>query len=43
MMLKDTGMEWTEKDVATWHNPQVVQPETLLEMFIDLAEQWEKL
>lgn len=43
MMLKGTGVEWIEKDVATGHSPQVVQPETLLDMFIELAEQWERL
>jgi hypothetical protein len=43
MMIKGTGVEWIEKDIETGHSPQVVQPETLLEMFIELAEQWEKL
>jgi hypothetical protein len=43
MMLKGTGVEWIEKDIATGHSPQVVQPETLLDMFIELAEQWERL
>ncbi|KAI1383941.1 uncharacterized protein F4822DRAFT_433891 [Hypoxylon trugodes] len=43
MMLKGTGVEWIENDIDTGHSPQIVQPETLLVIFIELAEQWEKL
>lgn len=43
MMLKSTGVEWIEKDIDTGHSPQIVQPENLLDMFIELAELWEKL
>lgn len=43
MMLQGTGVEWIKKDVATGHSPQVVQPEALLDIFIELTEQWEKL
>ncbi|KAI0890978.1 hypothetical protein F4806DRAFT_484218 [Annulohypoxylon nitens] len=43
MMLKGTGVEWIEKDIDTGHSPQIVQPETLLDMFIELTELWEKL
>lgn len=43
MMLEGTDVEWIEKDIETGHSPQLVQPETLLGMFIELAEQWEKL
>lgn len=43
MMLKGTGVGWIEKAIDTGHSPQVVQPETLLEIFIELAEQSERL
>jgi len=43
MMIQGTGVEWIIKDIETGHSPQLVEPEKLCDMLVDLAKQFEKL
>jgi len=43
MMLAGTEQEWIIKDIETGHSPQIVAPEKLCSILIELAKQFEAM
>ncbi|KAF4625155.1 hypothetical protein G7Y89_g13016 [Cudoniella acicularis] len=43
MMIQGTGVDWIIKDMDTGHSPQLVEPEKLCDMLVELGKQFEKL
>ncbi|KAI9643806.1 hypothetical protein NHQ30_007156 [Ciborinia camelliae] len=43
MFIKGTGVDWIVKDMDTGHSPQLVQPEKICDMLVELAKGFEEL
>lgn len=43
MMLQASGKEWITRDIETAHSPQLVAPEKLADILVEIAEQFEAL
>lgn len=43
MMLAGTEQDWIIKDIETGHSPQIVAPEKLCSILIELAKQFEAM
>jgi hypothetical protein len=41
MMIEGTGVEWIVQDIDTGHSPQLVAPERLCDMLLELAKLFE--
>ena len=43
MMIEGTGQDWIVKDIDTEHSPQIVNPEKLSEILLELAKKFEEM
>lgn len=43
MMLQASGQEWITRDIETGHSPQLVAPEKLADILVEIAEHFEAL
>lgn len=43
MMIAKSRVEWIIKNIDTGHSPQLVEPEKLVDMLVELGEKFEKL
>ena len=43
MMIQGTGQEFITKNIDTGHSPQLVQPEELSDMVVEVGEKFQKM
>ncbi|CAI6333945.1 unnamed protein product [Periconia digitata] len=43
MMLDGSGVKWIVKDIESSHSPQISQPEKLISIIVEIAQEFQSL